>query len=190
MDLQTIEKRILATRPASAASRRMLMPLLSGRATARAADVLHIGCGTGWTTRRLARAFPAWNITALDSDAELIAKAFHRLGDLGERVRVYRADPPELPFPDQSFDLVVAAYVWHRLDDWRTVTLNTHRVMRPGAAFVVTDMLKPSITMRRPSMPQRTPSLIEVKVALTAAGFRLTRCTEFAGIWYRILAHR
>jgi ubiquinone/menaquinone biosynthesis C-methylase UbiE len=190
MDLQTIEKRILATRPASAASRRLLMPLLSEGAIAETADVLHIGCGTGWTTRRLARAFPAWNITALDSDAELIAKAFHRLSSLGESVRVSRADPPELPYPDKSFDLVIAAYVWHRLDDWRTVTLNTYRVMRPGAAFVVTDMLKPSITLRHRSTPRRTPSLIEVKVALTAAGFRLTRCTELAGIWYRILAHR
>jgi ubiquinone/menaquinone biosynthesis C-methylase UbiE len=166
------------------------MPLLSAGAIVGTADVLHIGCGTGWTTHRLAHAFPEWNITALDSDAELIAKAFHRLGGLGTNVRLSRADPPELPYPDQSFDLVIAAYVWHRLDDWRTVTLNTHRVMRPGAAFVVTDMLKPSIARRRRSQVQRTPSLIEVKVALTSAGFRLTRCTEVAGIWYRILAHR
>jgi len=94
--METIEKRLLSGRADAALSRRVLPPLLASDTIPATAEVLHIGCGTGQVTHTLARAFPQWRITVLDSDAALLATAFHRLGG-PEGIRVTRAAPPQLP---------------------------------------------------------------------------------------------
>ena len=193
MDMGTLDKRLFDGLAVSALTRRLLQPVLMSDVADATTEVLHIGCGTGRLTYALAQAFPGWHIAVLDSDTDLAAAACHRLGVLNQGLRVTRADPPELPYPDSTFDLVIAANVWHRLPQWRTVTVQAHRVLRPGGVLLLTDVRMP----RMPRMPSsRTASwsprlsLTELKVVLSVTGFELTRCTELSTIWYRILATR
>ena len=190
MDMGTLDKRLFAGLAVSALTRRLLQPVLMTGVSDQTTDVLHIGCGTGRLTYALAQAFPGWHIAVLDSDSELAATACHRLGVLNQGLRVTRADPPDLPYPDSTFDLVIAANVWHRLPQWRTVTVQAHRVLRPGGVLLLTDVCMPR--MPRPgTVPwSPRPSLTELKVVLSVTGFELTRCTEVSTVWYRILATR
>jgi SAM-dependent methyltransferase len=67
------------------------------------ASVLDVGCGTGWFTRRLARA--GLRVTGVDADAAAIRYAQSR-AVAGERYLV--GDARALPFPARHFDFGVA----------------------------------------------------------------------------------
>jgi SAM-dependent methyltransferase len=132
MNTQRFEKRLWASALGSAMMWRLLRPVVRiGGPLDVDADVLHIGCGTGRFTETLAQTHPQWRITALDSDPNMIRSAYHRLHKYASRIRIVCAEPPALPYPDASFDLVIAAHVWHRLPTWRAVTLEAARVLRP-----------------------------------------------------------
>lgn len=67
------------------------------------ASVLDVGCGTGYFTRRLARA--GLRVTGIDADAAAIRYARSKMV-AGERYLV--GDACTLPFPDRHFDYGVA----------------------------------------------------------------------------------
>ncbi|HZM83864.1 MAG TPA: class I SAM-dependent methyltransferase [Candidatus Limnocylindrales bacterium] len=137
---------------------------------------LHIGCGNGRLTYALAQAFPRWHVSVLDSDSELAAKACHRLSALNQGLRVTRADPPDLPYPDSSFDLVIAANVWHRLPQWRTVTVQAHRVLRSGGTLLLTDLKMPRLpTLSGRSTASRSPQPSVAATLADRAESRLVR---------------
>jgi ubiquinone/menaquinone biosynthesis C-methylase UbiE len=187
MKTQTIEKRLWATALGSAMTWRMLQPVVRlGGPFDVDADVLHIGCGTGRFTETLAKTHPQWRITALDSDTDMLSAAHRRLYRYGPRIRIVRADPPALPYPDASFDLVIAAHVWHRLPRWRAVTLEAARVLRPQGLLAITDSPVLHVNGRHSEGPAATP----VKVAVTAAGLTLADTTSIPGLGYRIFAYR
>jgi ubiquinone/menaquinone biosynthesis C-methylase UbiE len=101
--------------------------------------VLEIGCGTGSLTARLAQALPDASITALDPDADALARARAKATTAG--ARWHEATATQLPMADESFDRVVASLVLHHLTDAekRAALAETHRVLRPGGRLHVAD---------------------------------------------------
>lgn len=65
-------------------------------------SVLDVGCGTGHFSRRLAN--DKFIVTGIDADADMIRYAAAQGGDVTYRI----VDARALPFPDRSFDVVVA----------------------------------------------------------------------------------
>ena len=73
--------------------------------------VLEVGCGDGEIAERLRNRFPDAGITALDlPDAEL-----RQHWDTRDGVEFFHGDAHNLPFADDSFDLVVAVEVCEHL---------------------------------------------------------------------------
>jgi SAM-dependent methyltransferase len=87
-----------------------LMPLAAavlhvGRAPER---VLDVGCGTGEGTLFLAREFPQARIRGVDISEEMVRAAVAKVGlDPEGRIAFKVGDAAALPYPDDSFDLVV-----------------------------------------------------------------------------------
>ena len=90
----------------------------SGHLTALAAGLLHvspaperaldIGTGTGEAALLLAREFPRASVRGVDISEEMIARAKAKVGlDPEGRIAFKVADASALPWPDESFDLVV-----------------------------------------------------------------------------------
>jgi len=76
----------------------------------RSKRVLEIGCGDGRLTLRLARL--GSHVHALDPAAKLIRSARRHLpGRLAKWVRYHVGKAEQLNFPNESFDLVVFAWV-------------------------------------------------------------------------------
>ena len=72
-------------------------------------NLLETACGTGILTRALAEALPeAVAITATDLNQPMLD--FAKLQPGGERVQWQQADAQSLPFPDQTFDVVVCQF--------------------------------------------------------------------------------
>ncbi len=95
--------------------------------------VLDAGCGAGPLAEALRERGAL--VTGIDSSAEMLALARGRLGQDADLRRVDLAGP--LPFPDASFDDVVACLVLHYLRDWTRPLAELRRVLAPGGRLIV-----------------------------------------------------
>lgn len=100
--------------------------------------LLDLGTGTGAVLARLAaRADAPREAVGVDRLASMLAAA----GGLPLAWRLLRADATALPFPNESFDVVTAAYLLHLLEPpvRRAVIIEAARVLRaPGRLITVT----------------------------------------------------
>jgi SAM-dependent methyltransferase len=96
------------------------------------ARALEIGAGTGYFTLNLLRAGVVGEAVATDISPEML-RALERSADaLGETVETAACEASELPFADDSFDLVFGHAVLHHLPDLDAAFSEFRRVLRPG----------------------------------------------------------
>lgn len=119
---------------------RVLAALARGGRPVR--DILDVGCGGGATLAWLAGYGGIDHAVGVDLLPERIARARTAWPTLEFHV----ADGRSLPFPDESFDAVVAMTVFSSVPaDARAGMLNeVARVLRPGGTFVWYDMRRRS----------------------------------------------
>jgi SAM-dependent methyltransferase len=91
--------------------------------------VLDLGCRTGALTQHYAEGN---TLVGVDVDRSALEQAEARLG-----IETVWADvEDELPFPDDSFDVVVAGELLEHLADPVAVVAHVTRALRPGGRFV------------------------------------------------------
>lgn len=90
--------------------------------------VLDLGCRDGALTRAYAEGN---ELVGVDADREALEEA----GKLGIETHWADLDAP-LPFPDESFDVVVAGELLEHLRDPARLVDEAKRVLRPGGTFV------------------------------------------------------
>jgi ubiquinone/menaquinone biosynthesis C-methylase UbiE len=97
--------------------------------------VLELGCGTGTTALRLAPHVS--HMTATDLSGEMIAIAREKATVQACRnVEFAVATPDRAPWPDDSFDAVLAFNLWHLVADRALALAQVHRLLKPGRLFV------------------------------------------------------
>jgi SAM-dependent methyltransferase len=120
---------------------------------------LEIGAGTGYFTLNMLQAGVVDEATCTDISPGMMATLTANARRLGLSVRVARADAESLPFPDQSFDLVLGHAVLHHLPNLRRAFAEFHRVLRPGGRILFAG--EPSrVGDRIASLPKRGASLL------------------------------
>ena len=97
--------------------------------------VLDLASGTGEPAISLASAVgSAGHVTALDLSAELLETAAERARQRGlTNFSTHKGDAHELPFPNQSFDLVTSRFGVMFFQDGVKALREVHRVLKPGA---------------------------------------------------------
>jgi len=101
----------------------MIRPLATGRKT------LEIGCGTGLILHRTAEiAADAWGV---DVSEQMVARC------LEKNLHTQVASATELPFPDNSFDLVYSFKVLPHVPDIAQAIGEAFRVVRPAGTLVL-----------------------------------------------------
>jgi SAM-dependent methyltransferase len=99
--------------------------------------VLEIGCGTGNLWRENAGRVPAGvTLVLADLSPGMLAEARARLAGLPLAPELREADAQALPFPDESFDLVIANHMIYHVPDRARALREVRRVLRPGGRFV------------------------------------------------------
>ena len=125
--------------------------------------VLDVGCGVGGSTRHIARAFgcDGVGITLSPYQAKR-ANELSAAAGLGDQLSFQVADALEMPFPDESFDLVWSLESGEHMPDKEKFVSELTRVLRPGVLFLVAWTLAgncpqtwPDISRRRPADPCR-----------------------------------
>jgi ubiquinone/menaquinone biosynthesis C-methylase UbiE len=104
-------------------------------------DVLEIGSGSGTMAARVMEAFPDARLTAIDVDPAMVRDTRKRLARFTERASVREASATELPFEDQSFDVVLSFIMLHHVVEWERAFREALRVLRPGGVLVGYDLL-------------------------------------------------
>lgn len=97
------------------------------------ACILDLGCGpaTFWRANR-ERIDPSWSLTLADFSPGMIDAARR---ELGERVVYVVADAQELPFPADSFDVVLANHMLYHVRDRPRAFTEIRRVLASGGTF-------------------------------------------------------
>jgi ubiquinone/menaquinone biosynthesis C-methylase UbiE len=98
--------------------------------------VADLGCGRGTTTRLLTERLPRATVTGVDLSAALLAAARGRLPD-PRRAGLVRADFHQLPFPDASTGLVVAAFCLYHSPSPARVIAEISRVLIPAGTAII-----------------------------------------------------
>jgi ubiquinone/menaquinone biosynthesis C-methylase UbiE len=101
----------------------------------RGHDVLEIGCGLGTDAVQFARAGARYTGVDLTPRAVEIVRSRFELYGLAGTTRV--ADAENLPFEDESFDIVYSHGVLHHTPDTQRAFDEIHRVLRPGGRAMV-----------------------------------------------------
>src|SRR5436305_2970834 len=97
---------------------------------------LEIGAGTGYFTLNLLRAGVVGDAVATDISQGMLDELSRSAQRLGRDVETARCEAAELPFEDDSFDLVFGHAVLHHLPDLDAAFAEFRRVLRPGGAVV------------------------------------------------------
>ncbi|QFU81405.1 class I SAM-dependent methyltransferase [Natronorubrum aibiense] len=109
--------------------RNYLVDDLSGR-------VLELGCGTGDMFPFVADATPtAFEYHAIEPDPHMRTRAARTADDVGLEVDLRDARAEALPYPDDSFDVVLASVVFCTIQDPDTALEEVVRVLKPGGEF-------------------------------------------------------
>ena len=92
---------------------------------------LELGTGTGAGALLIAREFPSARVRGVDISEQMIRRARDRIGlDPEGRVAFRVADAADLPYEDESFDLVAQL-------NMPPFFAETSRVLRPGGSVIV-----------------------------------------------------
>lgn len=93
-----------------------------------------MGVGTGKNIRFYPR---GRDIVALDISERMLARARRRVQRLGARARLEVADVQAMAYPDASFDVVVATFLFCSVPDPRLGLQEVRRVLRPGGQLLL-----------------------------------------------------
>jgi ubiquinone/menaquinone biosynthesis C-methylase UbiE len=135
--------------------------------------VLDFGCGSGANTALLAgRGAHVW---ALDISEDLLRLGQRRLavsGRPGEATFI-AGSAHDLPFPDNSVDVVFGIAILHHLD-LDLVSREVRRVLKPGGRAIFQEPVRNSAVIRfvRSLIPYRAPDISPYERPLTDAELR------------------
>jgi ubiquinone/menaquinone biosynthesis C-methylase UbiE len=99
-------------------------------------DALEIGSGTGYFSLNLVQLGVIERLTATDISPGMLKRLTATAEALGvEKVTTVATEAEELPFEDESFDLVFGHAVLHHIPDLDKAFAEFRRVLRPGGAI-------------------------------------------------------
>lgn len=159
-------------------------------------SVLEVACGTGVVTRALASSLPeTCSITATDLNEAMVGHA-ERVGT-SRPVTWRQASVMELPYGDDSFDVVVCQFSVMFFPDRAAAYREVRRVLQPGGTFLFSiwsgiednefaDVVTRAVGGLYPDDPPvflaRTPhghgSIAEIESDVEAAGFERCVATQ------------
>ena len=103
--------------------------------------VLDAGTGPGTLARDIARRQPRLQVYGIDLSEDMIrlAREHAKREQLEERVHFDSGNIAHMPYPDQSFDLVVSTISMHHWYEIEQPLRDLYRVLRPGGRLWIYD---------------------------------------------------
>jgi len=103
--------------------------------------VLDIGAGLAGPARMLA-ASPGCYVDCIELSDDYCSGAalLNRLTDLEDKVKIHKGSALDMPFPDNTFDVIWMQNVGMNISDKRSLYTEFYRVLKPGGRFAFQEM--------------------------------------------------
>ena len=114
-------------------------------------QVLDLAGGTGDLARLMAPGVgPGGHVVLSDINASMLANGRGHLLDKGisTNVTFAQANAEQLPFPDNTFDLVTMAFGLRNVTDKQQALHAIYRVLRPGGRLLVLEFSRPNAALK------------------------------------------
>jgi ubiquinone/menaquinone biosynthesis C-methylase UbiE len=161
------------------ASRRFYGLLLREVALSPGMAVLDVGCGTGAFLGSLSERC-VLDCHGIDAEEEMVAVAQARRPAM--RFTVARSE--DIPYPDGSFDAIVACMAYHHFDDKDGFARESARLLVPGGMLYIADPRFPTVVRKAVNGMLRLVRVVgefnspdEIGGRFTAYGFTLVGST-------------
>jgi ubiquinone/menaquinone biosynthesis C-methylase UbiE len=102
--------------------------------------VLDVGSGPGVLLAEMARERPDLRVTGVDVSADMVAVAERNIRAFAGRASACVGDVTNLPFADDTFDVIVTSFSLHHWDEVDAAVPELARVLRPGGRLYVYDL--------------------------------------------------
>ena len=187
--LEGLERTVVFNRLRAGMGLRWELPrLLQGVDISPGSRCLEIGTGMGWGTLGLIQRYRGITAIATDYDHAVlpVARAYIQQHAPIAHVAFCRANAKSFPFPDNTFDVVLALYVLHHVAGYSAALRDIRRVMKPDGRFLFVDVVRPAILPRLHTLvpPDGLPSKAELAQLLIEAGFSIERWSGFPGLGF------
>jgi ubiquinone/menaquinone biosynthesis C-methylase UbiE len=108
-------------------------------------SVLDVGCGTGSLTLAARKAAGDGMVAGIDPSPEMIETARKKATGAGAGIDFREGVIEDLPFPDETFDVVLSSLMLHHLPEEvkQQGLLEVLRVLKPGGRFLAVDLAAP-----------------------------------------------
>jgi ubiquinone/menaquinone biosynthesis C-methylase UbiE len=104
-----------------------------------AGDVVEIGSGTGASLPHYRRAA---RVVAVEPDESMAKRLPDKIAEARVPVEIVTADAQALPFPDESFDAAVFAFVLCSVEDPQRALMEARRVLKPEGKLVLLEHVR------------------------------------------------
>lgn len=104
--------------------------------------IIDVGCGSGATNILLAEKFIDSEIVGIDLSDPLLQLANQNAheANLGERVRFEKADVQQIPYEDNSFDVVLNLNMVHLVENPVQMLNEIERILAPDGYLFIADL--------------------------------------------------
>lgn len=144
--------------------------------------ILDVGCGTGKLLRSASERFPAAKLVGVDAAIEMVRQAQSSTPD--STIQFQQANAEELPFIDDSFDLVFSTMTFHHWQNQRRGAAEVARVMTPNGRWLLAEFV-PSGFMKRVRSVLRLhqfPDRTHLQDVLGDAGLKIVKDQRVSGL--------
>ncbi len=103
------------------------------------AAILELGCGPGYLWRNCVHRIPSgWRITLSDLSPGMVDAAWRNLVVTGRNFKFEQIDAQSIPYPDESFDAVIANHMLYHVPDRPKAIGEIRRVLKRGGHLIAT----------------------------------------------------
>lgn len=142
--------------------------------------LLELGCGSAafWTANQ--HHIPSgWDITLTDFSEGMLADAQENLKNSPHQFTFKQVDAQDIPFPDDSFDCVIANHMLYHVPDLDKALTEIRRVLKPDGYFFAATNGDNHLNGLKDPLAEAAPQLSEVFERFSKLTFRLENGADF-----------
>ncbi|WP_017317943.1 class I SAM-dependent methyltransferase [Mastigocladopsis repens] len=104
---------------------------------------LEPGVGTGLNVLPFVRR--GYSVTGIDISEEMLEQFRQKFNEIPPNLKLIHTDASHLPFPDNSFDVVLTVHMVHTVSDWKAFLDDINRVLKPRGFYLNCQWITPPV---------------------------------------------